>query len=169
LAQRFHVPGAGKRLGIVNGKPLFSKIPNGLPGLETRLPLLFKGVTSGRIGINDFVRVSSSNPAKLYGLKQKGSIQPGFDGDLCIWYPDKAMPSFELRNSMLHHDIDYTPYEGIEIENWPRYTILRGKVVWNRDHGGLLGTPGDGLFLKRGRSLLPGPRGKFVNEWTPPS
>jgi dihydropyrimidinase len=121
------------------------------------------------MSINDFVRVSSSNPAKLYGLPTKGAIQPGFDGDLCIWYPDNTMTKFQLRNEMLHHDIDYTPYEAMEFENWPRYTVLRGKVVWDRDNGGLLGVSGDGNFLRRGKSLLPGPRNVFVNEWIPPA
>ncbi|OQU98893.1 hypothetical protein CLAIMM_04605 [Cladophialophora immunda] len=167
-ATKFNAPGTGKRLGLVDGKPLFSKIPNGIPGVETRLPLLFKGVTSGRLGIHDFVRVCCTNPAKLYGLTTKGTIAAGFDGDLCIWYPDGRMPPFELDNSMLHHDIDYTPYEGMEFENWPRYTILRGKVVWDRDNGGLTGSKGDGVYLKRAKSVLPGPRGKFVNEWRPP-
>ena len=85
---------------------------------------------------------------------------------------------------MLHHAIDYTPYEGMTFENWPRYTILRGKIVWDRDlefkrvvggagssgvsFGGLLGKKSDGMYIKRGTSSLPGARGVFVNEWRPP-
>jgi dihydropyrimidinase len=164
---RFYAEG-GKRLGIVDGKALFTKIPNGLPGLETRLPLLFKGVEEGRISIHDFVRVASSNPAKLYGLSGKGAIQPGNDADLCIWYPDGKMKPFQLDNTMLHHDIDYTPYEGMTFNNWPRYTLLRGQVVWDRDNAGLMGNIGDGQYHKRTASTLPGPRNVFVNEWRPP-
>ena len=172
-ASKFFPPG-GKRLGLVEGHPRFSKIPNGLPGLETRLPLLFKGVLEGRISITDLVRVACANPAKLYGLKNKGAILPGKDADLCIWYPSEEasastskMKPFELVNDMLHHDIDYTPYEGMRFENWPRYTILRGKLVWDRDGAGLVVTLGEGNFVKRGTSELKGPRGVFVNEWRP--
>lgn len=164
---KYHVEG-GKKLGLIEGKPFFAKIPNGLPGIETRLPLLMKGVLEGRISIQDFVRVTASNPAKLYGLPSKGAILPGKDADLCIWYPQGSMKLFELTNNMLHHDIDYTPYEGMEFANWPRYTILRGQVVWDRDQGGLAGKMGDGKYIKRTGSLLPGPRNVFVNEWRPP-
>ena len=168
-ATKFYVEGDGKRRGIVNGKPLFSKIPNGLPGLETRLPLLFKGVLEDRITIQEFVRVACSNPAKLYGLPQKGAILPGKDADFCIWYPQGKMKRVELRNEMLHHDIDYTPYDGMMFDNWPRYTILRGKVVWNRDKEGLVGTKGYGEYVRRGMSSLRGPRNIYVNEWRPPT
>ena len=165
---RFYAEG-GKRLGLIDGRPFFRKIPNGLPGVETRLPLLFKGIAEGKITIQDFVRVACSNPAKLYGLSQKGAILPGKDADLCIWYPENMMKSFQLRNDMLHHSIDYTPYEGMTFENWPRYTILRGETVWDRDGKGLVGEMGAGKYIKRGESSLPGPRNKFVNEWRPPA
>lgn len=164
---KYNVEG-GKRRGLIEGKPFFAKIPNGLPGIETRLPLLMKGVLEGRITIQDFVRVTASNPAKLYGLPSKGAILPGKDADLCIWYPQGRMKPVELTNSMLHHDIDYTPYEGMEFGNWPRYTLLRGQVVWERDRTGLVGKKGDGKYLKRTGSLLQGPRNIFVNEWRPP-
>ena len=168
-ATKFHVAGDGKRRGLIDGKPVFSKIPNGLPGLETRLPLLFKGVIEHRISIQDFVRVACSNPAKLYGLPQKGAILPGKDADFCIWYPAWQMKSFELHNEMLHHDIDYTPYDGMTFENWPRYTILRGLIIWNRDEEGLVKAKGGGRYIKRGASSVRGPRNVFVNEWRPPS
>ncbi|OJJ00856.1 hypothetical protein ASPVEDRAFT_51921 [Aspergillus versicolor CBS 583.65] len=119
----------GKRLGLVNGIPKFGKIPNGLPGLETRQRLLFKGVLEGKITIQDFVRVSCTNPDQLYGLPSKGVIFPGKDADLCIWYPKGEMQPLQLTNAMLHHNIDYSPFEGMTFYNWPRYTILRGKVV----------------------------------------
>jgi dihydropyrimidinase len=125
-------------------------------------------VEEGRISIFDFVRVACSNPAKLYGLPRKGSIQPGNDADLCIWYPNGKMKPFQLDNGMLHHDIDYTPYEGMTFNNWPRYTLLRGHVVWDRDGKGLVGSVGDGKYHKRAASSLSGPRNVFVNEWRPP-
>ena len=166
-ATKFHAEG-GKRLGLVDGKPVFKKIPNGLPGLETRLPLLFKGVLDGRITIKDFVRVGCTKPAQLYGLTKKGVIFPGYDADLCIWYPQGKMAPFELKNDMLHHYIDYTPFEDMQFTNWPRYTILRGKMMWNRDEGGYIGKMGDGKYVPRTSSTLAGPRNVFVNEWVPP-
>ena len=78
------------------------------------------------------------------------------------------MKPFQLNNSMLHHDIDYTPYEEMEFANWPRYTMLRGQIVWDRDGEGLVGKVGDGKYIKRIGSSLPGPRNVFVNEWRPP-
>lgn len=69
----------------------------------------------------------------------------------------------EIRNEMLHHNVDYTPYEGRVVGNWPRYTILRGKVVWDRDGGGLVGEKGVGRFLKRGVGELGVRRAK--GEW----
>ena len=167
-ASKFLAEG-GKRRGLFNGRPFFRSIPNGLPGVETRLALLFKGISEKKLSIQDYVRVAASNPARLYGLHQKGSISPGKDADLVIWYPDHKMQSFELNNEMLHHDIDYTPYEGMNFINWPRWTILRGKVVWDRDGVGLTGTKGDGQYIERGTSALPGSRNVFVNEWRPPA
>lgn len=114
------------------------------------------------------MRVSCTNPAKLYGLTKKGVIFPGYDADLCIWYPEGKMRPFQLTNDMLNHDIDYTPFDGTTFKNWPRYTMLRGKIVWNRDEGGYVGVKGDGLYLKRTASTLAKPRNVFVNEWRPP-
>ena len=144
----------------------FSKIPNGLPGLETRLPLLFDAATNTdlpagrRISLPKFVALTSTNAANLYGLGgRKGSIAPGYDADICIWYPpDHARGQVKIENDMLHHSIDYTPFEGFEVRNWPRKVLLRGRVLWDRDvevskgYGrGVLGKAGDGVFLKRGR------------------
>ncbi|EPQ51462.1 D-hydantoinase [Gloeophyllum trabeum ATCC 11539] len=159
----------GKKAGLVNGTTSFRKIPNGLPGLETRVPVLFSGgVLKDKISIQKFVELTSSNPAKLYGLDKKGTIAPGFDADLVIWYPSsRKMTPFALTNDMLHHDIDYTPFEGMEFENWPRWTILRGSIVWDRENGGIVGQMGYGRYLKRGRSTLSKPREVFVNEFRP--
>ncbi|KAK3112795.1 hypothetical protein LTR53_010565 [Teratosphaeriaceae sp. CCFEE 6253] len=165
----------GKRLGLKAGIPRFTKIPNGLPGVETRVPLLFSqtpacvSADKARLSLPRFVQLTATNPAKLYGLNgRKGSIAPGYDADLIIWHPhDKG--ACTIQQSNLHHDIDYTPYEGIHVGNWPRYTILRGKIVWDQSKG-VLGDMKDGQWLKRGRGeVLVGktgnlPRGMLEGE-----
>lgn len=140
----------------------FSGIPNGCPGIETRLAIT---LSANRLPLQKFVEVTSTNAARLYGLyPQKGTILPGVsDADINIWYPPGKLEPFKLTNSMLHHNVDYTPFEGAELNQWPRYTILRGEVVWDRDGGGLLGRKGYGKFLQRGKSTLPGP--KKEGDW----
>jgi dihydropyrimidinase len=138
--------------------------------------LLFSGVLDGKLTATKFVELTSSNPAKLYGLgSTKGTIAPGYDADLVVWYPtddqcsdvDKRMAPFALSNEMLHHDIDYSPFEGFVFKNWPRYTILRGEVVWDRDGEGVVGSMGYGRFLKRGSSTLGTPRNFRANDFRP--
>lgn len=154
----------GKKSSINDEHPLghFKYIPNGCPGVETRLPL---AMSAQRLKMQKFVEVTSTNAAKLYGLyPQKGAVVPGkSDADLVVWYPPGQLEEFGLKNEMLHHNVDYTPYEGKTIRQWPRYTILRGEVVWDRDGGGLLGKKGYGKFLKRGPSSLAGSRSG--SEW----
>ncbi len=132
----------------------FQCIPNGIPGLETRLPLLFsEGVLGGRIDINRFVALTSTNPAKIYGLyPRKGTIAVGSDADIAIWDPDV---SWTITNEALHHNVDYTPYEGMELRGRPITTILRGAVVWH--DGAFSGSAGAGQFLRceRPRSAKP--------------
>jgi len=133
----------GKKLG---GKEVpFRYIPNGIPGIETRLPLLFSaGVLGGRIDITTFVALTSTNPAKLYGLyPRKGTIAVGSDADLVIWDQGREIT---ISNGMLHHRVDYTPYEGIKLGSWPQITLSRGEVVW--DGSRPQGRTGRGQFLK---------------------
>jgi dihydropyrimidinase len=132
----------GKKLG---GKEVsFQYIPNGIPGLETRLPLLFsEGVGKGRITLNRFVELTATNPAKLYGLHpRKGTLAVGSDADISIWDPEKEVT---ITNSQLHHDVDYTPYEGRKVRGWPEMTFSRGVCV--QKNGELLVKPGHGAFL----------------------
>ncbi|KKY29657.1 hypothetical protein UCDDA912_g10400 [Diaporthe ampelina] len=147
----------GKKTCVTDEHPVgrFKYIPNGLPGVETRMPLAY---SANKIELTKFVEVTSTNAAKMYGLyPQKGSIIPGVsDADLVVWYPDATRPNITLKNDMLHHDVDYSPYEGRFVANWPRYTILRGEVVWDRDNGGILGNKGYGQFIKREASSLSG-------------
>lgn len=147
----------GKKTCITGEHPQgqFKYVPNGCPGVETRLPL---AMSAGRLELKRFVEVTSTNAAKLYGLyPRKGAFVPGqSDADIVIWYPRGQLEPFALTNAMLHHNVDYTPYEGKTLTQWPRYTILRGCVVWDRDEDGLVGRAGQGQFLHRGPSSLRG-------------
>ena len=130
----------------------FRQIPNGIPGIETRMPLLYsEGVLGGRITLNKFVELTATNPAKAYGLHpRKGTIAIGSDADLVIWDERK----FTLRNEQLHHAVDYTPYDGMALKAWPGTTLIGGEVVWDgqKFHPRM----GQGRFLPRQQpSLLP--------------
>jgi dihydropyrimidinase len=132
---------AGKKPG---GREVsFEHIPNGIPGLETRLALLYsEGVLDGRITLNRFVELTSTNPAKLYGLyPKKGTIAIGSDADLVVW----ERRELRIRNAMLHHAVDYTPYEGRELKAWPAMTISRGQIVWDGQR--FTGRAGHGEFI----------------------
>jgi len=134
----------------------FRHIPNGIPGLETRMALLWsEGVMAGRLTPQKFVELTATNPAKAYGLHpRKGSIAVGGDADLVIWEERE----FVLGNAQLHHDVDYTPYEGMRLSAWPAMTLARGEVVW--DGKAFTGRTGHGRFLPCGApTLLPRRRG----------
>ncbi|WP_040612106.1 dihydropyrimidinase, partial [Teichococcus cervicalis] len=148
--------GTGAAVQRADGTPAFNAIPNGVPGIETRLPVLFsEGVSKGRIDLPTFVRLSSANAAALFGLAgRKGSLAPGADADLVLWDPDAERV---IHNSALHHAIDYTPWEGMAVKGWPSVTIRRGEVAV-RD-GEVLAQPGSGRFLARGPYALARPRG----------
>lgn len=132
------------------GKRHFRWIPNGIPGVGTRLPILFsEGVMKGRIDINHFVAVTSTNHAKLYGLyPQKGTIAVGSDADIALWDPTAQVT---LTNDMLQHGADYTPYEGLEVKGWPVRLLVRGRTVMD---GGVLVDASHGQYQSRKRSYL---------------
>ncbi len=135
---------AGKR---VNGSDAsFRDIPNGVPGLTARLPLIFsEGISAGRIDPPTFVRLTATNPARLFGLyPRKGTIAPGTDADLVLWDPKRKVT---LNNAVMQHIIDYTPYEGMEVTGWPVLTVRRGEVVMR--FGKVQAEPGSGRFLAR--------------------
>ena len=133
----------------------FDRIPNGVPGVETRLPLLMsEGVLGGRIDIHRFVELTATNPARLYGLyPRKGTIAVGSDADLVVWdqYPEGQERT--LDNAMLHHAVDYTPYEGMRLRCWPATTVSRGRLVWH--DGQFLAEAGSGEFLPCLRPQIP--------------
>jgi len=124
----------------------FTKIPNGMPGLELRLPLLFsEGVGRGRLTVNQFVALASSNPARIYGMfPQKGTIAVGADADLVVWDPNRETV---VTHAALHDAMDYTPFEGTRVKGWPVTTVSRGDVVW--DGHTVRGEAGRGQFVAR--------------------
>ncbi|MCG8546193.1 MAG: dihydropyrimidinase [Alphaproteobacteria bacterium] len=130
---------------MVRGKGApFRYVPNGIPGIETRLPLLFsEGVCKGRIDLRQFVQLTASTPAWMYGLyPRKGTLAVGADADMVIWDPDRDVV---IDNTDLHHNVDYTPYEGMRLTGWPQITLSRGEVVCDR--GDLTAVAGRGQFL----------------------
>lgn len=131
------------------GRTSFRWVPNGIPGVGARLPILFsEGVMKGRIDIERFVALTATNPAKTYGLyPRKGTIAVGADADIAIWDPERELT---LSHALLGDGSDYTPYEGRPIKGWPVLTMVRGAVVM-RD-GALVGRKGHGTHLARGLS-----------------
>ena len=128
------------------GKDDFTKCPNGAPGVEARIPVLFsEGVMKGRISINKFVEVTSTNPAKICGIyPKKGSIAVGSDADLVIINKNKKI---NITKSLFHENVDYTSYEGLELQGYPIMTIVRGKVIVKNNE--FIGEEGYGQFIKR--------------------
>jgi dihydropyrimidinase len=128
------------------GEGDFSKIPNGAPGIETRMSLVYDGgVRPGRISLNRFVELTSTSPAKIFGLfPRKGTIAPGSDADIVIFDPAGTMT---LSVRTLHMKVDYNPYEGREVTGVADTVIARGRVIV--DGGRFTGKAGAGSFLKR--------------------
>ncbi|AET67036.1 D-hydantoinase [Desulfosporosinus orientis DSM 765] len=124
----------------------FSKIPNGAAGVETRMGLLYTyGVLTGKLSLNDFVALTSTNAAKLFGLfPRKGTIAPGSDADLVIWDP---RISSVLRAETLHQQVDYTPYEGFKQSGQAIHVFLRGKQIV--ENGKLKVDKPTGMYLSR--------------------
>jgi len=132
----------------------FRWVPNGIPGVETRLPILFsEGVVKGRLSLEQFVALTATNHAKMYGLHpKKGTIAVGADADIAIWDPERKVT---ITQSILHHGSDYTPYEGLEVTGWPVTTIVRGKTVVS--DGRLAGDRPAGEYMARNRSPYAAP------------
>jgi dihydropyrimidinase len=110
------------------GRGSFVDIPNGMPGIESRLALLYTfGVGQGRISLNRWVQVCCAAPAQLFGLyPQKGALVPGADADLVIFDPDAEVT---LSTAILHERVDYTPYAGLRLHGYPAMTIAGGQVI----------------------------------------
>jgi len=133
------------------GKNDFSKIPNGAPGVETRMALLYDGgVAQGRITASRWVELTATTPAKIMGLfPRKGTIASGSDADIVIWDP-KATQTLSAKTH--HMRVDYNPYEGRKVTGKATTVLSRGEVIV--EGGKFLGKKGRGKFLKRGSPLL---------------
>jgi dihydropyrimidinase len=128
-------------------KTTFKDMANGVPGLQVRLPLLFsEGVKKGRISLQEFVALTATNHARMYGLFPcKGTIEAGSDADIAIWDPEKRVT---LTAAMMKDNVGYTPYQGIVVTGWPTTVLSRGRVVVEGDQ--LKVQRGTGKFIARG-------------------
>lgn len=134
------------------GKDDFSKIPNGAPGVEDRMSLVFNGgVAQGRIDLNRFVELTSTNAAKIFGLfPRKGTIAVGSDADIVIFDPEET----RTISAKTHHmNVDYSAYEGVKVQGVTKTVISRGEVII--EDGKYVGRKGQGSFLKRGLAFSP--------------
>ena len=134
------------------GKDDFSKIPNGGPGVEHRLSLVYNGgVVSGRINVNRFVEIVSTNPAKIFGLfPKKGTIAVGSDADIVIFDPEEEMT---ISAKTHHMNVDYSCYEGMKVRGVTKTVLSRGELVI--EEGKYVGQAGRGKFVKRGLAFSP--------------
>jgi dihydropyrimidinase len=137
----------GKELG----RDDFTRIPNGLPGVQDRLPILWTyGVRAGRLTANQFVALNSTNPARIFGLyPRKGALLPGSDADIVIWDPERRV---KYGIELAQHRTDYNLYEGWELVGYPERVFLRGRLIVDGEQW--LGKPGQGQFLARGQGEL---------------
>ena len=123
----------------------FTEIPGGLPGIETRMTLVWQGVRAGRISVADWVRLCAEAPASTFGLfPRKGCLRPGSDADVVVWDPERPQ---SLDAAALHMRTDHSPYEGRVVRGWPELVLSRGRVV-ARD-GRFQGEPGWGRYVER--------------------
>jgi dihydropyrimidinase len=135
------------------GRDDFTRIPNGGPGIEERLTMVYQGVNDGRFSLNRFVDLVATGPARMFGMyPRKGTITVGSDADLVVWDPNAELT---LTQSALHHAVDYTMYEGRTVRGLPRTVASRGRVlVENREY---VGGMGGGQYLHRSKPGEPMP------------
>ena len=126
------------------GKDDFTKIPNGCAGIENMYPYMLSAANTGKIPFEKAVELCSTNPAKIFGLKDKGSVSVGKDADIVIYDPKKE---FTITNDKMHSDCDHTIWEGITVHGYPEKTFARGRLVY--DSGEFLGEKGWGRFVAR--------------------
>lgn len=154
-----HAPYAYDATGklMAGPNPTFKQVANGLPGLEVRMPLLFDAMVSkGRLGLNKFVELTATAPARLYNLhSRKGSIAIGADADLALWNPSAEVT---LRDGQMHDKTGYTPFAGRTVKGWPVTVLRRGDVII--ENGARKASPGSGQFLPRSGGEAARPSGR---------
>jgi dihydropyrimidinase len=145
-------------------KPNFKQIPNGMPGLEARLPVVFdEMVTNGRFDVNKFVAWTATNPAQIYGLyPKKGTIAIGSDADIAIWDPKKRVT---FQDKTVKDRAGFTPWKGRTVQGWPTTVLLRGDVLVSDEK--LHAKPGSGKFLARKAGKAAEPLGRPAPEFDP--
>ena len=126
------------------GKDDFTKIPNGCAGVENLYPYMLSAATQGKISYSRAVELCATNPARIFGCEQKGSITIGKDADLVLYDPKKEM---QISVSNMHSDYDHTIWEGKRMQGYPVATYLRGKLIYQ--DGTFVGEPGYGEYIKR--------------------
>lgn len=130
------------------GRESFTKIPNGAPGIENRMSVIYdEGVVKGRIGLNRYVELTSTAAAKAFGLfPKKGTIAVGSDADIVVFDPNKKR-TISIDDERTHHmNVDYSAYEGREVQGWSETVLSRGRVIVK---DGSVQTKGGGQFIKR--------------------
>ncbi|PJE38733.1 dihydropyrimidinase [Pseudooceanicola lipolyticus] len=138
---------------FIKGRDIpYPQISNGMPGIAARLPYLFsEGVVKGRISLQQFVSLSSTNAARTFGMTDKGSLAPGMDADIAIWDPE-ATRVMSLQDQ--HDNMDYTPFEGLELTGLPETVMTRGALITHK--GRLIAKEGQGKFVPRAPMRLLG-------------
>lgn len=132
------------------GKDNFAKIPNGGPGIETRMPIMLSEGPKHGVSLNKVVEVTATNVAKVFGMyPKKGTIAVGSDADLVLYDPNK---NTTLTKSILHENVDYTAFEGIKLNGYPVMTLSRGDVI--AKDGEYVGEDNRGQFIKRNKSVI---------------
>jgi dihydropyrimidinase len=136
----------GRLPGKELGRASFDKIPNGMPGIEDRMAVMWHhGVNGGRMSMNRFVEIAATNPARIFGLyPRKGALVVGADADIVLWDPAQE---HTISAATHHMNTDYNCYEGMTVRGRPRRVLLRGRTIVDGDRW--LGTQGGGQFVKR--------------------
>lgn len=136
----------GRLPGKELGRASFDKIPNGMPGIEDRMAVIWhNGVNAGRFDANRFVSITSTNPARIFGLyPRKGTIAVGSDADIVVWDPERE---HTISAATHHMNTDYNCYEGMTVRGWPEHVLLRGRTLVQGDEW--RGSQGGGQFLRR--------------------
>ena len=161
-----HAPYAFDATGKLSAgpNPTFKQIANGLPGIEARLPLLFDAMVSkGRLGLQKFVELTATAPAKIYNLHpRKGSIAIGADADIVVWDRERTVT---LADGLLHDRTGYTPYAGRTLTGWPETVLRRGEAIVRTGH--ITAKPGSGAFLPRSGGAAAAPLNRPTADMDP--